>query len=53
VTEAARGSAEIAHNITGVATAAKSTTEGATDILQASSLLAKLAADLQALVAGK
>ena len=53
VTEAARGSAEIAHNITGVAQAAKSTTEGATDILQASSLLAKLAADLQALVAGK
>ena len=53
VTEAARGSAEIAHNITGVAQAAKSTTEGATDILQASGLLAKLAADLQALVAGK
>ena len=53
VTEAARGSAEIAQNITGVAQAAKSTTEGAGDILQASGALAKLAAELQALVAGK
>jgi methyl-accepting chemotaxis protein len=50
VTEAAKGSVEIAQNITGVATAARSTTEGASDTQRASAALAKMATELQMLV---
>ncbi len=50
VGEAAKGSTEIAQNITGVAQAAKSTTDGARDSQQAAGQLAKMAADLQAMV---
>ncbi len=49
VAEAAKGSSEIAQNITGVAQAAKSTTVGANDTQQASAELAKMAAELQRL----
>jgi methyl-accepting chemotaxis protein len=49
VTEAAKGTMEIAHNITGVATVAKSTTDGANDIQQASAELSRMAATLLAL----
>jgi methyl-accepting chemotaxis protein len=51
VAEAAKGSGEIAQNITGVATAAQSTTSGAQDSRTAAAELAKMAAELQALVA--
>ncbi len=50
VSEAARGSEEIAHNIVGVATAATSTSEGAVNTMRASSDLSRMAADLQGLV---
>ena len=50
VAEAARGSAEIAENITGVATAAQSTTQGANDTLEASKGLSKMATQLQEMV---
>jgi methyl-accepting chemotaxis protein len=50
VAEAAKGSSEIAANITGVATAANSTRDGAGNTLQASASLAKMASELQALV---
>jgi PAS domain S-box-containing protein len=48
--EAARGSAEIAQNVTSVSLAAKSTSEGAANTLTAASELAKLAAQLRAVV---
>jgi methyl-accepting chemotaxis protein len=51
VTEAARGSNEIAHNITGVAQAARSTTEGASNTKASADELSRMAADLQKLVA--
>jgi methyl-accepting chemotaxis protein len=46
VCEAAKGSSEIAQNITGVALAARSTTDGADSILLASAELAKIAAEI-------
>jgi methyl-accepting chemotaxis protein len=51
VTEAARGSAEIAQNITGVAQAARSTSDGASDSQNASAGLARMASELQQLIA--
>jgi len=50
VGEAARGTSEIAANIMGVAKAAESTTQGATDTQNASGELAKMASELQSLV---
>jgi methyl-accepting chemotaxis protein len=50
VAEAAKGSAEIAANISGVAQAARSTSDGATNTMTASETLSRMAADLQALV---
>jgi methyl-accepting chemotaxis protein len=50
VVEAAKGSAEIAQNISGVAVAAKSTSDGARDSQQAAAHLAKMATDLQSMV---
>ncbi len=50
VAEAAAGSGEIARNIAAVAEAAKGTTEGAANTQKASAELARLAAELQALV---
>jgi methyl-accepting chemotaxis protein len=50
VAEAAKGSGEIAQNITTVATAAGSTTEGAGNARKAASELARMAAELQELV---
>ena len=52
VTEAARGSSEIAENITSVASGARSTTAGAEATKDAAAVLARVAADLQALVGG-
>ena len=49
--EAARGAAEIAQNITGVAEAAQETTRGATDALHAGELVARLAIQLENQVA--
>ena len=51
VGEAAKGSSQIVENIVSVATAAKSTTEGATNTQTAAQELAKMAAELQRLVA--
>jgi methyl-accepting chemotaxis protein len=51
VAQAARGSGEIAHNITGVAQAARSTTEGASNTKASADELSRIAHDLQALVA--
>jgi len=51
VTEASKGSMEIAGNIVSVADAARGTTEGATQTQQASAELARMAADLQKVVA--
>jgi methyl-accepting chemotaxis protein len=51
VAEAARGTGEIAQNITAVAQAAQGTTQGAGDARQASEQLARMAAELQQLVA--
>lgn len=51
VTDAARGSSEIAHNIIGVAQAARSTSDGAADSQNAAVGLARMASELQALVA--
>ncbi|MDX2061335.1 MAG: methyl-accepting chemotaxis protein, partial [Gemmatimonadales bacterium] len=48
--EAARGAAEIAQNITGVAEAAQETTRGATDALRAGEMVARLAGQLDAQV---
>jgi methyl-accepting chemotaxis protein len=50
VTEAARGSSEIAENITSVATGARSTTASAGATNEAAAELARVAAELQALV---
>jgi len=50
VSEAARGSGDIAENITGVARAAQSTTAGASDTERAATELASMAAALQKLV---
>jgi methyl-accepting chemotaxis protein len=52
ITEAARGSSEIAENITSVATGARSTSDGAGATKAAATELARVAADLQALVGG-
>jgi methyl-accepting chemotaxis protein len=49
--KAARGSSEIAQNVTGVAEAARTTTEGASNTKGAADELAKMAQDLQKLVA--
>jgi len=51
VTEAAKGSADIAENITGVAETARNTASGADDSQKASAELSNLAAGLQKLVA--
>jgi len=51
VGEAAKGSSQIVENIVSVATAAKSTTEGATNTQTAAQELARMAAELQRLVA--
>jgi methyl-accepting chemotaxis protein len=51
VSEAAKGSSQIVENIISVATAAKSTTEGATNTQTAAQELARMAAELQRLVA--
>jgi methyl-accepting chemotaxis protein len=48
--EAAKGSTEISKNIANVSQAAKSTTEGANNTLNAATELARLAADLKAVV---
>jgi len=50
VNEAAMGASEIAENITGVAQAAIATSQGAADSLHASSELARMATELQAIV---
>ncbi len=50
VTEAAKGTTEITENISGVAQAAKDTSQGIGQTQQAATQLAKMAADLQALV---
>ena len=50
VTEAARGSSEIAGNIGRVADAAQSTTHGATDSLKAAQELARMSTELRELV---
>ena len=50
VAEASRGSGEIAENISGVATAADSTSKGAGDSLKAAKALSEMAAELQNLV---
>ena len=47
LTEASRGAGEIAKNIQGVATAAQSTTAGATDVMGAAKALSEMAAQLQ------
>jgi len=52
VTEASRGSLEIAGNIVSVADGARGTTEGAMQTQQASAELAKMATDLQKVVTG-
>jgi methyl-accepting chemotaxis protein len=51
IVEAAKGSSEIAQNITRVAHAAESTTQGASDTKSSADELAKIAAELQKLVA--
>ena len=51
VTEAALGSNEIAHNVTAVAQAAKGTSEGAENTRSSADELARLASELQTLVA--
>jgi methyl-accepting chemotaxis protein len=50
VSEAAKGSSEIAASITDVAMAARGTSDGAGNTLQASASLARMAAELQVLV---
>jgi methyl-accepting chemotaxis protein len=50
VSEAARGSGEIAKNITGVAQAAQSTTQGAGDSQKAAEQLARMSSELRELV---
>ena len=50
VTEAALGSGQIAANITGVATAASTTTEGVSQTRSAAGELARMSSELQSLV---
>ena len=50
VTDAARGSSEIANNISGVATAAESTSQGAVESKTAATELSSMASDLQRLI---
>jgi methyl-accepting chemotaxis protein len=50
VAEAAKGSNEIAQNITGVAQAARSTTEGASNTKDSADGLSRIALELQQLV---
>ncbi len=50
ISQAAHGSSEIALNITGVAQAARGTTEGASETMQAADDLSRMALDLQAIV---
>lgn len=50
LTEATRGSAQVAQNISGVAQAAQSTSHGADDSQKAAMHLAKISAQLQGLV---
>jgi methyl-accepting chemotaxis protein len=50
IAEASKGSAEITQNITGVATAAQSTSSGAMQTLSASGELSRMASELQKLV---
>jgi methyl-accepting chemotaxis protein len=50
VTEAAKGTGDIAKNIAGVASAARETTQGATDTQKASQVLTELAVQLQGFV---
>ena len=52
VQEGAKGGAQVAENIVAVATAAKSTTQGANDTQTAAGELARMAADLQKVVSG-
>jgi methyl-accepting chemotaxis protein len=51
VTEASKGVGDIARNISGVAVAAKSTTQGANDTQKASQELSQMASRLQRAVA--
>ena len=51
VSDAAKGSQEIAQNISGVAQAAAGTSSAAGDALQAAQVLAKLSSELQNLIA--
>ena len=51
VSEGAKGTNEIASNISGVATAAQDTTMGTQKSLEASRALGKIAGDLQRLIA--
>jgi methyl-accepting chemotaxis protein len=51
VAEAARGTGEVVGNIAGVETASRNTTEGAANVLAASQSLAKMAAELDGMVA--
>ena len=51
VAEAAKGSGEIAHNVTAVAEAARGTTEGAANTKSSADELTRMAGDLQRLVA--
>lgn len=50
VTDAARGSSEIANNINGVATAAESTSQGAAETKTAATELSTMAVDMQKLI---
>jgi methyl-accepting chemotaxis protein len=52
VSDAATGTSEIAENITGVAEAARLTSEGVTETQQATGNLARMSAELTALVDG-
>jgi methyl-accepting chemotaxis protein len=51
LSEAARGSGETVHNISGVAEAAQNTTRGALDTQKAAAELARMATSLRDLVA--
>jgi methyl-accepting chemotaxis protein len=52
VTEAARGTSDIASNITGVATAARGTSTGAHEVSSSSEALLRLAGNLRKLIEG-
>ena len=53
VAEAARGSAEIAQNITGVAAAARDTTTGANDLKRVSVAFTRMAGEIRGAVAAE